>query len=78
MLWKRQQHQHIADHRRVEQVLADTAVELLAQDNGAAGGNHWQPPGGVGRQCRRQQDGSDQGAAIIQGGSDRPVLQFQQ
>ncbi|MNM94531.1 hypothetical protein D3C81_1069390 [compost metagenome] len=44
------QHHHIAKHRRVERVLPEPAVQVLAEDQGEAGGDQRQPPGRVGRQ----------------------------
>ncbi|MNG06041.1 hypothetical protein D3C84_892610 [compost metagenome] len=61
-----QQNHGIAEHGRVERVLADAAIQLLAKADGTDRGDNRYPPGGVGRQGSGKQGGADQGAAIIE------------
>ncbi|MNN62020.1 hypothetical protein D3C81_1772900 [compost metagenome] len=63
---ERQQHEGVTHHRRVERVFAYAAVDVLAQAHGSACGDQGQPPGGIGRQCQRQQCCADQCAAVLQ------------
>jgi hypothetical protein len=61
------------DHRRVERVLSEPAVQVLGHDDGESGANHDQPPRRERRKRERDQPGRDDGAAVAEKGAKRFV-----
>ncbi len=74
---KRDQRHDVAEHRRVERVLSEAAVQVLAEYQGEEGRHQGQPPGGVGRQGDGQQQGGDQRAAVLEEHPRRTFAQGQ-
>ena len=69
------QQQHIGHHGRVEQVLAQAAIEVLGDDDGKGGTQYQHPPGQQGGQREANQHGGQSGTAIHQGGLDGAAAQ---
>ena len=63
---KREEQEHVADHRRVEQVLAEAAVELLRQRDRDRAAEQRNPERHERRQRERQQRGRHERAAVAQ------------
>ncbi|MNI62913.1 hypothetical protein D3C73_1182510 [compost metagenome] len=54
LLRKRHHHQGETEHRRIERIAADPAIQVLAEHHGQRGSTDRQPPGTVGRQGQGQ------------------------
>ncbi len=67
-----QQH-HVTDHRRVERVLPEAAVQLLGDDDGEEGTDNDHPPRGQRRQADAEQQGGQQSGVICQPAAHRQL-----
>lgn len=74
---ERNQQHDIADHCRVEGVMAQASVQLLGNDYGKGSAEHHHPPRGQWRNTHRQQQAGEQGGIIFQRGSNRLFTQFE-
>ncbi len=63
---KRDQQHHIADHRRIERVVTQPAIQVFGDDDGRQYADGRQPPRRQRRQRHRQQPGRDHGAVVAQ------------
>ncbi|MNF97447.1 hypothetical protein D3C84_802760 [compost metagenome] len=77
LLGKGHHHHGKTEHGRVERVLADAAIQVLAEQQRESGSTDRQPPWAIRGQRQCQQRGTDQGAAIAQGWLDGALAQLQ-
>ena len=63
-LRKHHHRQNKTEHRRIERIFADTAVQMLAEQQTRSHRRHRQPPRAIGRQGGSEQCGTDNRAAI--------------